>query len=119
MHTFFYTARLRQGPLFNLSNFGDFVQEGLYPCCKIRRGDCVHVVKTPVGTLSTLQRTWGRGIMSTYIPNFLCVLTNERYKTYQMGFSFCRLGWNRGCLGVKNSILYVCLSVMLSPKPLD
>ena len=23
--------------------------------------------------------------------NFVCVLTNERYKTYQMGFSLCRL----------------------------
>ena len=22
----------------------------------------------------------------------MCVLTNERYKTYQAGFSFCRLG---------------------------
>ena len=27
-----------------------------------------------------------------FIPNFECVLTNERYKTYQTGFSFCRLG---------------------------
>ena len=27
-----------------------------------------------------------------FIPNFVCVLTNERYKTYQMGFLFCRLG---------------------------
>ena len=27
-----------------------------------------------------------------FIPNFVCVLTIERYKTYQMGFSFCRLG---------------------------
>ena len=27
-----------------------------------------------------------------FIPNFVCVLTNERYKTYQMGFSFCGLG---------------------------
>ena len=25
-------------------------------------------------------------------PNFVCVLTNERYKTYQTGFLFCRLG---------------------------
>ena len=25
------------------------------------------------------------------MPNFLCVLTNERYKTYQTGFSFCPL----------------------------
>ena len=27
-----------------------------------------------------------------YILNFVCVLTNERYKTYQTGFSFCSLG---------------------------
>ena len=26
------------------------------------------------------------------LPNFVCVLTNIRYKTYQKGFSFCRLG---------------------------
>ena len=27
-----------------------------------------------------------------FIPKFVCVLTNERYKTYQTGFSFCPLG---------------------------
>ena len=27
-----------------------------------------------------------------FIPNVVCVLTNERYKTYQTGISFCRLG---------------------------
>ena len=26
------------------------------------------------------------------LPNFVCVLTNIRYKTYQKGLSFCRLG---------------------------
>ena len=26
-----------------------------------------------------------------FIPNFVCILTNERYKTYQTGFSFCPL----------------------------
>ena len=31
-------------------------------------------------------------VSKIFIPNFVCVLTNERYKTYQMGFSFCRLG---------------------------
>ena len=31
-------------------------------------------------------------ISKTLIQNFVCVLTNERYKTYQTGFSFCRLG---------------------------
>ena len=27
-----------------------------------------------------------------FIPNFVCVLTNERNKTYQTGFLFCCLG---------------------------
>ena len=31
-------------------------------------------------------------ILKISIPNFVCVLTNERYKTYQTGFLFCRLG---------------------------
>ena len=33
-----------------------------------------------------------KSISKIFIPNFVCVLTNERYKTYQTGFSFCRLG---------------------------
>ena len=31
-------------------------------------------------------------ISKIFIPNFVCVLTNVRYKTYQTGFLFCRLG---------------------------
>ena len=27
-----------------------------------------------------------------FIPNFVCVLTNKRYKTYQTAFTFCHLG---------------------------
>ena len=27
-----------------------------------------------------------------FFPNLVCVLTNKRYKTYQTGFLFCRLG---------------------------
>ena len=42
-----------------------------------------------------------KSISKIFIPNFVCVLTNERYKTYQTGFLFCRLGhaghW--GCPG--------------------
>ena len=38
------------------------------------------------------------------IPNFVCVVTNERYKTYQTRFSFCCLcnapGRDFGALGV-------------------
>ena len=33
-----------------------------------------------------------KSISKIFISNFVCVLTNERYKTYQTGFSFCRLG---------------------------
>ena len=33
-----------------------------------------------------------KSISKIYIPNFVCVLTNERNKTYQTGFSFCHLG---------------------------
>ena len=32
-----------------------------------------------------------KSISTIFIPNFMCVLTNERYKTYQTGFSFYRL----------------------------
>ena len=37
-----------------------------------------------------------KSISKIFIPNFVCVLTNERYKTYQTGFSFCSLGHARG-----------------------
>ena len=33
-----------------------------------------------------------KSISKIFIPIFVCVLTNERYKTYQTGFLFCRLG---------------------------
>ena len=42
-----------------------------------------------------------KSISRNFIPNFVCVLTNERYKTYQTGFLFCRLGHTLGVgLGV-------------------
>ena len=51
-----------------------------------------------------------------FIPNFLCVLTNERYKTFQTIFSFCRLGhapgvglWGAGgAQGVKKIQTWSC-----------
>ena len=33
-----------------------------------------------------------KSISKNFIPKCVCVLTNERYKTYQTGFSFCCLG---------------------------
>ena len=32
-----------------------------------------------------------KSISKIFIPNCVCVLTNERYKTYQTRFSFCPL----------------------------
>ena len=61
-------------------------------------------------TAIVLARPLGRGqqvifhlisitktISKIFIPNFVCVLTNERNKTYQTGFLFCCL---RHALGV-------------------
>ena len=47
-----------------------------------------------------------KSISKIFIPNFVCDLTNERYKTYQTRFFlFCRLGhalgWDLGYLGAK------------------
>ena len=33
-----------------------------------------------------------KSISKIFIPNLVCVLANERYKTYQRGFSLCSLG---------------------------
>ena len=33
-----------------------------------------------------------KSISKIFIPNFVCVLTNERYKPYHTEFSFCLLG---------------------------
>ena len=33
-----------------------------------------------------------KSISKIFIPNLVCVLTNKRYTTYQMGFLFCGLG---------------------------
>ena len=35
-------------------------------------------------------------VSKIFIPNFVSVLTNERYKTYKTGFSFCNLGHTLG-----------------------
>ena len=38
------------------------------------------------------QMSFTKSISKVFIPNFVCVLTNERYKTYQTEFSFFCLG---------------------------
>ena len=51
-----------------------------------------------------------KSISKIFIPNFVCILTNERYKTYQTGYSFCPLGlapgWDFGALGVPRGSKY-------------
>ena len=37
-----------------------------------------------------------KSIIKIFTPNFVCVLTNERYKAYQTGFSSCSLDNARG-----------------------
>ena len=52
----------------------------------------------PLGALGTGQKvkyhliSITKSISKIFIPNFVRVLINERYKTYQAGFSFCPLG---------------------------
>ena len=45
-----------------------------------------------------------KSISKTFKPNYVCLLKDDRYKTYQMGFSFDRLGhaqeWDLGYRGV-------------------
>ena len=64
-------------------------------------------------------------ISKIFIPNFVCVLTNERYKTYQTGVLFYHLGHALGVgLGVlrgqkSNSVLLsVCYCTFFWPQPL-
>ena len=44
----------------------------------------------PKGQISLNSFT--KSISRIFKPNFVCLLRNERYKTYQMGFSFGHLG---------------------------
>ena len=58
----------------------------------------IFFLATPPGALGRGQKvkyhliSITKSISKIFIPNFVCVLTNERYKTYQTGFLFGRLG---------------------------
>ena len=62
------------------------------------RATSIFFLAPPPGALGRGQRvkyhltSITKSISKIFMPNFVCVLTNERYKTYQMGFSFCPLG---------------------------
>ena len=44
-----------------------------------------------------------KSISKIFKPNFVCLLTHERYKTYQTGFSFSRLGHAPG-VGLRGTV---------------
>ena len=56
-----------------------------------------------------------KSISKIFIPNFVCVLTNERFNTYQTGFLFCHQGHT---LGVGFGVLWdqTSNSVLLSVR---
>ena len=61
-----------------------------------------------------------KSISMIFIPNFVCVLTNERYKTYQTGFLFCRLGHALGVgLGRYLGAKFKFRPAVCPSKPLD
>ena len=47
-----------------------------------------------------LDPLFTKSISRIFIPNFVCVLTNGRCKTYQTGFLFCSRGGTLGAQGV-------------------
>ena len=51
-----------------------------------------------------------KSITKIFIPKFLCVLTNERYKTHQTGFSLYSLGHTPGvklwCTGGAQVVIF-------------
>ena len=56
-----------------------------------------------------------KSISKIFIPNFVCVLTNKRFQTYQTGFALCRLGpapgvglWGVGCPGGQKIQIWSC-----------
>ena len=65
-----------------------------------------------------------KSISKIFIPNFVCVLTNVRYKTYQTRFSFCPLGqatgmglWGAGAAqGVKKNFFFQTWSCGISNR---
>ena len=65
-----------------------------------------------------------KSISKMFIPNFVCVLTNERKKTisdrvFILLPGSCPRGVIWGCLGFKNQILSRRLSVISPPESLD
>ena len=65
-----------------------------------------------------------KSISKMFIPNFVCVLTNERKKNisdrvFILLSGSCPRGVTWGCLGFKNQILSRRLSAISPPESLD
>ena len=66
------------------------------------RATSIFFYGSPTGALGRGQKvkyhliSITKSISKIFIPNFVCVLTNERYKTYQTGVLFYRLGHTPG-----------------------
>ena len=66
------------------------------------------------GQISFISIT--KSVSKIFMPNFVCVLSNARYKTYQMGVSFCHQDhapgvwlWGAGdAQGVKKILPWSC-----------
>ena len=64
--------------------------------------NCKFFLAPPPGALRRGQKvkyhliSLTKSFSKIFIPNIVCVLTNERYKTYQTGLSFCCLGHAAG-----------------------
>ena len=79
-----------------------------------------HFLAPPPGALGRGQKvkyhliSITKSISKIFIPNFVCALTNKRYKTYQTEFLFCHLGhapgvglWgDGGAKGVRKKIVF-------------
>ena len=56
---------------------------------------CLSVMLSPPKPLDEIQPKFGVNYkvnFKDFFSNFVCVLTNDIYKTYQTGFSLCSLG---------------------------
>ena len=82
-------------------------------------GNIKYFLAPPPGALGRGQKvkyhliSITKSISKIFIPNFVCVLTNERYKTYQTRFSLCSLGhapgvglWGTGGAQVVKKVIF-------------
>ena len=70
----------------------------LLPLMRCATATAKKILAPPPGALGRGQKvkyhliSITKPISKIFTPNFVCILTNERYKTYQKEFLFCHLG---------------------------